>query len=115
MHAVFLVSAVIRPHRVSEVSDALKIMGAGGITIGEAHGFGTSGSRSGQYRGTAYAVDHTPMVRLDVLADGWSVDDLVKVITVAARTGAGGDGRVWVTRLAGMTRVRTGDVGPDAI
>ena len=110
-----LVTAIIKAHRVEAVTDALKDIGIGGITIADAQGFGRQRGHTEVYRGSEYRVDFLPKVRVDVLCDTAQADKVADVIADAARTGKIGDGKVWVVPVEEIHRIRTGEVGPDAI
>ena len=110
-----LITAIVKPFKVEEVKAALKAAGAAGITSSEAQGFGRQGGHTEVYRGTEYNVDFVPKVRLEVLASDDRVDAFVEAIVSAARTDKIGDGKVWVTPVDSITRIRTGEKGDDAI
>jgi len=110
-----LVSAVVKPHVLDEVKEALKQAGVTGLTVTEVQGFGRQRGHTEVYRGTEYTVDFVPKVRLEVLVDTADVDRVVDAIVAAARTGKIGDGKVWVSDLDRVTRIRTGETGPEAI
>jgi nitrogen regulatory protein P-II 1 len=110
-----LVTAVVKPHVLDEVKEALKQAGVTGLTVTEVQGFGRQRGHTEVYRGTEYTVDFVPKVRLEVLVDGAEVDRVVDAIVAAARTGKIGDGKVWVSDLDRVTRIRTGETGPEAI
>jgi len=110
-----LVTAVVKPHVLDEVKEALKQAGIAGLTVTEVQGFGRQRGHTEVYRGTEYTVDFVPKVRLEVLVDGADVDRVVDAIVGAARTGKIGDGKVWVSDLDRVTRIRTGETGPEAI
>jgi nitrogen regulatory protein P-II 1 len=110
-----LVTAIIKPHQLDEVKEALEAFGIQGMTISEAHGYGRQRGHSEVYRGAEYTVDFVPKVRVEVLVDGVDVDRVVDTLVEAARTGKIGDGKVWVTEVDEVVRVRTGERGLDAI
>jgi nitrogen regulatory protein PII len=110
-----LITAVIKPFKLDEVKDALKAAGAAGITIDEARGFGRQGGHTETYRGSEYQIDFVPKVRLQVVVDDERVDEVVSTITAAAATGKIGDGKIWVTDVERVIRIRTGEEGHDAI
>lgn len=110
-----LVTAIVKPHKLGEVKDALQDLGITGMTVGEVKGFGRQRGHTEVYRGTEYQVDLVPKIMLEVLVDSDDVDAVVKGIGDAARTGAVGDGKIWVTEVEHVTRIRTGEIGPDAI
>lgn len=110
-----LVTAIIKPFRLDEVKDALKALGVQGLTVSEVQGFGRQRGHTEVYRGAEYEIDFVPKVRIEVLADDGDVDALVEAIVESARTGKIGDGKVWVTTVDALIRVRTGEAGPDAL
>ena len=112
---IHLVTAVIKPHRLEEVAAALKGIGVNGVTITEVQGFGRQGGHTEVYRGSEYKVDFVPKVRIDVVCDTADADKIADVIADAARTGKIGDGKIWVSEVARVTRVRTGERGTEAL
>lgn len=110
-----LVTAVIQPHRLDDVKSALQAAGVHGLTVSEASGYGRQRGHTEVYRGAEYTVDLVPKVRVDVLVPDADVDSLVGVLIQAAQTGKIGDGKVWVTPVEDVARVRTGEHGPDAL
>ncbi len=110
-----LVTAVIKPHKLDEVKSALSEYGVRGLTITEASGFGRQKGKTEVYRGTEYTVDVIPKARIEVLCDLFDAEDVAQVIVSAARTGKIGDGKVWVTAIDTVVRVRTGERGADAL
>jgi nitrogen regulatory protein P-II 1 len=110
-----LVKAVIKPFRVDDVKEALKGLGIAGITMTEVRGFGRQGGHTETYRGSEYQVDFVPKVKLEVLATDEDVQSVVEAIVGAASTGSIGDGKVWVTPVASVVRIRTGESGDAAI
>ena len=110
-----LVTAIIKPHQLDEVKEALEAFGIQGMTISEAHGYGRQRGHSEVYRGAEYTVDTVPKARLEVLVDDSDAADVVDVIVTAARTGKIGDGKVWTTPVEDVVRVRTGERGPQAL
>lgn len=110
-----LVTAIIKPFKLEEVKEALTAIGITGLTVSEASGFGRQRGHVEVYRGAEYTVDLVPKVRVEVLADDDIVDRAVDAIVAAARTDRIGDGKVWVTPVDRIVRVRTGEQGPDAI
>jgi nitrogen regulatory protein P-II 1 len=112
---VKLVTAVIKPFKLDEVKDALKGLGVQGMTVTEVQGFGRQGGHTEVYRGAEYRVDFQPKVKLEIMTDPQSVTSVVQVIADAARTGKIGDGKVWVTDVDSVVRIRTGEMGVDAL
>jgi nitrogen regulatory protein P-II 1 len=110
-----LVTAIIKPFRLDDVKDALKAHGVQGLTVSEVQGFGRQRGHTEVYRGAEYEVDFVPKVRIEVLVDDGAVDAVVDTIVGAARTGKIGDGKVWVSAVDSVVRVRTGEAGPDAL
>ncbi|WP_106819445.1 P-II family nitrogen regulator [Janibacter massiliensis] len=110
-----LVTAIIKPHVLDDVKDALEAFGITGITVSEASGYGRQRGHSEVYRGAEYQVDLIPKLRLEVLVDDPDAAQVVDVIVSAARSGRIGDGKVWVVPVEDVVRVRTGDRGADAI
>ncbi|MBX7161103.1 MAG: P-II family nitrogen regulator [Acidimicrobiia bacterium] len=110
-----LVTAIVKPHKLGDVKDSLQGMGVTGMTVTEVKGFGRQRGHTEVYRGTEYQVDLVPKIKLEVLVDVMDVDRAVKAISDAARTGSVGDGKLWVTDIDAVTRIRTGEIGPDAI
>ncbi len=110
-----LVTAVIKPFKLDEVKDALKGAGVVGITVTEVRGFGRQGGHTETYRGTEYQVDFLPKVKVEVVVDNSDVVSAVDAIAGAARTDKIGDGKVWVTDVDEIIRIRTGERGVDAV
>ena len=110
-----LITAVFKPHQLGAVKDILRDLGTPGMTVTEVSGVGRQGGRSAVYRGSEYTIDFVPKVRVEVVVDDDDVDAVVQAITVAARTGKIGDGKIWVTECARVVRIRTGELGADAL
>jgi nitrogen regulatory protein PII len=110
-----LVVAVVKPHRLDDVKEAVRELGVGGLTAVEAQGFGRQRGHAEIYRGAEYHVDFVPKVQVQIAVDDEQVDQVVDAILGAARTGKIGDGKVWVLPLEQIHRIRTGEMGPDAI
>jgi nitrogen regulatory protein P-II 1 len=110
-----LVTAVIKPFKLDDVKDALSGVGVQGMTISEVQGFGRQGGHSETYRGTEYKVLFTPKTRIEVVVDDADADSVVDAIISAARTDKIGDGKVWVTSVESLARIRTGERGADAV
>jgi nitrogen regulatory protein P-II 1 len=110
-----LITAIIKPHMLDEVRDALKGRGVQGMTVTEVRGFGRQGGHTETYRGTEYAIAFLPKIEVKVVADDADVDALVDLIADAAKTGSIGDGKIWTTPVGRLVRIRTGDQGTDAI
>src|SRR5438105_10000983 len=101
-----LVTAIIKAHRVEAVTEALKGIDVTGMTIADVQGFGRQRGHTEVYRGSEYNVDFLPKVRVDVLCASADADKVADVIADAARTGKIGDGKIWITELGRVTRVR---------
>jgi nitrogen regulatory protein P-II 1 len=112
---MMLITAIVKPFTLEEVKDALKGAGMHGMTVNEVKGFGRQGGHVETYRGSEYRVDFTPKVRIEVVVDDDTVDRAVDLIVEAARTDKIGDGKIWVTPVERLVRIRTGERGPDAL
>jgi len=110
-----LVTAVIKPFKLEDVKSALADVGVQGMTVTEVQGFGRQGGHSETYRGTEYRVTFTPKTRIEVMVDESHVDDVVEAVLSSARTEKIGDGKVWVTPIETVARIRTGERGVDAL
>ena len=110
-----LITAVIKPFKLDEVKDALKTNGITGITATEVRGFGRQGGHTETYRGAEYQIDFVPKVRLELVVEESQVDLVVDTIANAASTDKIGDGKIWVTAVERIVRIRTGEEGPSAI
>jgi nitrogen regulatory protein P-II 1 len=110
-----LITAVIKPHKLEEVKDALKGIGVQGITISEVKGFGRQGGHTETYRGAEYQIDFVPKLKVEVLIGTEEADKVVDAITRAAQTGTIGDGKIWLTSVDRAVRIRTGELGVDAV
>ncbi len=110
-----LVTAIIKPHMLEEVKAGLQSVGVTGMTITEAKGFGRQGGHTETYRGAEYRVDFVPKVKLEIVVETADVSKVTEAITAAAQTGKIGDGKIWVTPVESLIRIRTGDMGSDAI
>ena len=110
-----LVTAIVKPHRVEEVKEALREIGVGGLTQTDVEGFGRQRGHTEVYRGAEYKVDFVPKVKVEVVVEADDVQGVVDAIVKAARTGKIGDGKVWVSEVEQLTRIRTGEMGPDAL
>ena len=112
---MILVTAIVKPHAVDAVREALSYVGIAGMTISEVKGFGRQRGHTEVYRGAEYKVDFVPKIKIEVLAAAEQGDDIVEAIAKAARTGKIGDGKIWVTSIDSVTRIRTGETGAGAI
>ena len=110
-----LITAIIKPHQLDEVKEALEAFGVAGMTISEASGYGRQRGHTEVYRGAEYTVDLVPKVRIEVLVDDPDVADVVDVVVKSSQTGRIGDGKVWTTPVEDVIRVRTGEHGADAL
>jgi nitrogen regulatory protein P-II 1 len=110
-----LITAIIKPHQVSDVKDALLAAGVQGMTVTEVRGFGRQRGKTEVFRGSEYTVDFIPKSRVEVLVDADDADRIIDVIQASAQTGKIGDGKVWSVAVDKLVRVRTGERGADAI
>ena len=110
-----LVTAIIKPHQLDEVKEALEAYGIAGMTVSEASGYGRQRGHSEVYRGAEYTVDFVPKIRLEVLVEDVDATAVVDVIVKTAQTGRIGDGKVWTVPVEDVVRVRTGEHGAEAL
>ena len=110
-----LVTAIVKPHRLDEVKEALRDAGVQGLTTTDVEGFGRQRGHTEVYRGAEYQVDFVPKVKVEVVCADDETHGVVDAIVKAARTGKIGDGKVWVTDVEQVIRIRTGEMGPDAV
>ena len=110
-----LVTAVIKPHKLEDVKEALISAGVIGMTVTQVQGYGRQAGKSETFRGSEYQVDFIPKAKVEVVVDSAMLDQVIELIGAAARTGKIGDGKVWTTRVEQIVRVRTGERGSDAI
>ncbi len=110
-----LVTAIVKPHALEEIKTALDATGIKGMTVSEVSGYGRQRGHTEVYRGAEYVVDFVPKVRIDMVVDDEDTAALVDTIVNAARSGTIGDGKVWVTTIDELIRIRTGERGPDAV
>ncbi|MGH9000240.1 MAG: P-II family nitrogen regulator [Acidimicrobiia bacterium] len=110
-----LITAIIKPFKLDDVKEALRGLAVQGMTVSEAQGFGRQRGHTEVYRGTEYTVDFVPKVRVEVLVDDADATRVSEAIVSAARTDKIGDGKVWVTPVDGVVRIRTGEMGQDAL
>jgi nitrogen regulatory protein P-II 1 len=104
-----LVTAVIKPHRWEDVRSALETVGVTGMTVAEVSGYGRQKGHTEVYRGAEYDISMVPKIKLEIVVDDAEADAVVEAVIGAARTGAIGDGKVWVSPVERVVRVRTGD------
>ena len=110
-----LITAIIKPFKLDDVKRALREAGVDGLTVSEVRGFGRQGGHTETYRGTEYQIDFVPKVRIDIVVDDVVVAGVLDVLVAAAHTGKIGDGKIWVTAVETVVRIRTGESGIDAI
>ena len=110
-----LVTAIIKPHTLDEVRDTLSRLGITGMTVTEVKGFGRQKGHTEIYRGAEYTVDFIPKIKLDIVVGDEQADAVIEGIKSAARTGAIGDGKIFVSAMEQAVRIRTSEVGEDAI
>jgi len=112
---VKLIVAVVKPFKLDDVKEVLKTLGVQGMTLTEAQGFGRQRGHTEVYRGAEYEVDFVPKLRIEVLVEDAQTDEVVDAIVNSANTGKIGDGKVWVSPVDTVVRVRTGERGSDAL
>ena len=110
-----LIVAIIKPFKLDEVREALADVGVNGLTVTEVKGFGRQRGHTELYRGAEYVVDFLPKTRIDVAVTDDMLDDVIETVIAAARTGKVGDGKIFVTPLEQVVRIRTGETGEAAI
>jgi len=110
-----LITAIVKPFKVDDVKSALKDAGVAGVTVSEVQGFGRQRGHTEVYRGAEYTVDFVPKVRVELLVDDADIEQLLEAVIAAARTGKIGDGKVWVTKVEQVVRIRTGERGTEAL
>ena len=110
-----LVTAIIKPFKLDEVREALRGAGVVGITVSEVQGYGRQGGKTETFRGSEYKMEFVPKVKVEVLVETTQVDKVIDVIAAAARTGKIGDGKVWSYDLDRLMRIRTAELGDDAV
>lgn len=110
-----LITAIVKPFTLTDVKEALEQVGVRGMTVTETQGFGQQKGHTEVYRGAEYAVDFVPKVKIEVVVADEQLDEVTEAIVNTARTGKMGDGKVWVTHVEELIRVRTGERGHDAL
>ncbi len=110
-----IVTAVIKPHMLESVKDALRGAGVAGLTVTEVKGFGRQGGHTETYRGAEYQIDFVPKVKVEVLCESSDAEKITELIASSARTGKIGDGKIWISPVDRAVRIRTGEMGTDAI
>ena len=113
--AMKLISAIIKPFKLEEVRQALLDFGVEGLTITEVKGFGRQKGHTELYRGAEYTIDTLPKIKLEIITDSEKVSEIVNVISKSANTEKIGDGKIFITNLEEVIRIRTGETGNDAI
>ena len=109
------VEAIIKPFKLEEVKDSLHAAGIQGLTVSEVKGFGRQKGHTELYRGAEYVVDFLPKIKLEIAVDDDQVDSVIESISRSAHTGKIGDGKIFVTTLEEVIRIRTGETGNDAL
>lgn len=110
-----LITAIIQPHKLDDVKEALAAAGVHGLTVSEANGYGRQRGHTEVYRGAEYTVDLLPKVKIELVCSDQEASGLVQTISQSARSGRIGDGKIWITSVDEVIRVRTGDSGEDAL
>ena len=110
-----LITAIIKPFKLEDVKEALRAEGLVGLTVTEVQGYGRQGGKTETFRGSEYKMEFVPKVKIEVVVESSQVDKVVDLIANSARTGKIGDGKVWAFDLDRLMRVRTGELGDDAI
>jgi nitrogen regulatory protein P-II 1 len=112
---VKLVVAVVKPFKLDEVKEALREIGVNGLTASDVEGFGRQRGHTEVYRGAEYKIDFVPKMRVEIVAADGAVAGIIDALVEAARTGKIGDGKIWITAVERAVRIRTGEMGVDAI
>jgi len=112
---IHLVTAIVKPFKLEEIKDALRGAGIVGMTVSEVQGYGRQGGKSETFRGGEYQVSFVPKVKIEVLVETADVDKVIDIIATTGRTGKIGDGKIWATDVDRAMRVRTGEVGAEAL
>jgi nitrogen regulatory protein P-II 2 len=110
-----MVSAIIKPFKLDDVREALSDTGVSGITVLEVKGFGRQKGHTELYRGAEYVVDFLPKIKVEIAVDDAMLDQVIEAVSTAAKTGKIGDGKIFVSDLEQVVRIRTGETGPDAL
>ena len=110
-----LITAIVKPFKLDDVKEALKAAGVQGITVTEVKGFGRQGGHTETYRGSEYQIDFVPKMRIELVVEDSSLEQTLDVIRESASTGKIGDGKIWVTNVEQIIRIRTGEHGAEAI
>jgi nitrogen regulatory protein P-II 1 len=112
---IHLITAIVKPHKLEEVKEALRGVGVLGLTASEVQGFGRQGGKSETFRGSEYKVEFVPKVKVEILVNTEDVEKVMDTIAEAARTGKIGDGKIWAVDVDRAMRVRTGEMGLDVL
>jgi nitrogen regulatory protein P-II 1 len=110
-----LVVAIVKPFKLDEAKEALEGVGIQGMSVSEVRGFGRQRGHTEVYRGAEYQVEFLPKTRIEIVVDDEQVDEVAKAIVTSARSGSIGDGKVWVIPVEQVIRIRTGEMGVDAL
>ena len=110
-----LITAIIKPHKLDAVKEALNEVGVSGMTVTEARGFGRQGGHTETYRGAEYQIDFVPKIKIEILCDVDDTDKVADAIARSAQTGKIGDGKIWLLPVDRAIRIRTGEEGVDAV
>jgi nitrogen regulatory protein P-II 1 len=110
-----LITAIVKPFKIDDIKEALKAAGVQGITVSEVKGFGRQGGHTETYRGSEYQIEFVPKSRVELVVEDQNVESIIDVIQKSAATGKIGDGKIWVTNVEQIIRIRTGEHGADAI
>jgi nitrogen regulatory protein P-II 1 len=110
-----LITAIVKPFKVDDVKEALRGLGVQGMTVSEVQGFGRQRGHTEVYRGAEYTVDFVPKVRVEILVEDDDADRIADAVVAAARTDKIGDGKVWIGPIDNVIRIRTGEMGNDAL
>ena len=110
-----LIIAIIKPHKLDAVKEALNEVGVSGMTVTEARGFGRQGGHTETYRGAEYQIDFVPKIKIEILCDSGDTDKVADAIARSAQTGKIGDGKIWLLPVDRAIRIRTGEEGSDAV
>ena len=110
-----LISAIVKPFTLEDVKTGLEQTGILGMTVSEVQGYGRQSGHTETYRGTEYQVDFVPKALIEIAVNDEDADRVVDNITNVARTGKVGDGKIWVSNVTTLMRIRTGELGPDAV
>ena len=110
-----LITAIVKPFKIDDIKEALKAAGVQGITVSEVKGFGRQGGHTETYRGSEYQIDFVPKSRVELVVEDHNLESIIDVIQKSAATGKIGDGKIWVTNVEQIIRIRTGEHGAEAI